>query len=113
MAIQYSEGKPKVYVQNIGTTYGEWVQFYTTANKPTAADVGAQSDTRMGAEVEVGSASFTTSGSGRYARAPAGHALTGLVDYNNIKTWLEDIDSILARPIQKQINGTWYTVSQL
>lgn len=113
MAIQYSEGKPKVYVQNIGTTYGEWVQFYTTANKPTAADVGAQSDTRMGAEIEVGSASFTTSGNGRYARAPAGHTLTGLVDYNHLKTWLEDIDSVLARPIQKQINGTWYTVSQL
>ncbi|WP_025801636.1 phage tail protein [Hafnia alvei] len=113
MAIQYSEGKAKVYVQNIGTNYGEWVQFYTTANKPTAADTGAQSDTRMGAEVEVGSASFTTSGNGRYARAPAGHALTGMVDYNNVKTWLEDIDAVLARPIQKQINGTWYTVSQL
>lgn len=115
LAMDYSnQSAPRLFYQNIsGTAYSPWFELYHTGHKPTAADVGAQSDTRLGAEVEVGSASFVTSGNGRYARAPVGHTLTGLVDYNHLKTWLEDIDAVLARPMQKQINGTWYTVSQL
>lgn len=110
LAIQYSEGKSKVYVQNIGAAYGEWVQFYTTANKPTAADVGAIEGVQLGAEVMVSDTTVSTGN--RTIKAPSGAFISGIIDVNNTLPEVKDVDAILTRVLQIKVNGAWRTVIQ-
>lgn len=61
--IAIAHGSPKAYIRTatgmsngVVNTWSDWTQIYTTANKPTAADVGARPDTWLPTPAEIGAA---------------------------------------------------------
>jgi len=78
----------------------------------------AASDTRyvqgvqLGAETRMGSGSFISEGVARIAKVPAGCTMTSVGDNNaSGNLFLNDIDFVGYKPIQRNINGTWVTIS--
>lgn len=78
----------------------------------------AQSDTRyvqgvqLGAEARMWHNTFTSEGVARVAKVPAGCTMTSVGDANaSGNSYLNDIDFVGYKPIQRNINGTWVTIS--
>lgn len=78
----------------------------------------AQSDARyvqgvqLGAEARMWSNTFTSEGVARVAKVPAGCTMTSVGDANaSGNSYLNDIDFVGYKPIQRNINGTWVTIS--
>lgn len=78
----------------------------------------AQSDTRyvqgvqLGAEARMWNNTFTSEGVARVAKVPAGCTMTSVGDANaSGNSYLNDIDFVGYKPIQRNINGTWVTIS--
>lgn len=78
----------------------------------------AQSDARyvqgvqLGAEARMSSNTFTSEGVARVAKVPAGCMMTSVGDANaSGNAYLNDIDFVGYKPIQRNINGTWVTIS--
>ncbi|EQC0008057.1 tail fiber protein [Escherichia coli] len=89
-----------------------WSDFYTTTRKPSAGDVGAytkaESDSRYVRDIRLGTRVVQTMQKGvMYEKA--GHVITGL----GIVGEVDGDDPAVFRPIQKNINGTWYNVAQV
>lgn len=70
-------------------------------------------DIRLSAEVQMGNTQFVPYSSGRRAIAPAGSFISSLADYQTGKAYLEDVDEIGYRYVQKLIGGVWYNVATL
>lgn len=70
-------------------------------------------DIRLSGMGSVSNVAFTNEGSGRRASAPDGSVLVSLADAVTKQLWLEDVDIIYYRYIQKNINGVWYNVGTL
>jgi hypothetical protein len=98
------------------------VAFNGTANITiTAGQIGAytkaESDARYIQNVRLGAVvTVNAAGNGGYGAltAPAGHVLTAILDMDTSRYPMPDSpDFAYARPVQKFVNGTWVTVSQL
>lgn len=70
-------------------------------------------DIRLSQEGIVDKLSFIPWSQGRRAQAPAGSFITSMADYKTGKEYIEDVDAIWYRYVQKQIGGVWYNVATL
>lgn len=70
-------------------------------------------DIRLSEEIQMNNTQFTPFSQGRRASAPAGAFLCAVADNQTGKIYLEDIDVIWYRYVQKQIGGVWYNVATL
>lgn len=70
-------------------------------------------DVRLSQEGIVDKLSFIPWSKGRRAQAPAGSFITSVADYQTGKEYIEDVDAIWYRYVQKQIGGVWYNVATL
>lgn len=70
-------------------------------------------DIRLSGMGSVSNVAFTPEASGRRASAPDGSVIVALSDAVTKQLWLEDVDIIYYRYIQKNINGVWYNVGTL
>lgn len=70
-------------------------------------------DIRLSGLGAISNTGFTNEGSGRRASAPDGSVIVALADAVTKQLWLEDVDIIYYRYIQKNINGVWYNVGTL
>lgn len=70
-------------------------------------------DVRLSQEGIVDKLSFVPWSEGRRAQAPAGSFITSVADYQTDKQYIEDVDAIWYRYVQKQIGGVWYNVATL
>ena len=70
-------------------------------------------DVRLSQEGIVDKLSFIPWSEGRRAQAPAGSFITSVADYQTGKQYIEDVDAIWYRYVQKQIGGVWYNVATL
>ncbi|MEG2665338.1 MAG: pyocin knob domain-containing protein, partial [Hafnia sp.] len=67
---------------------------------------------QLGAEARMWSNAFTSEGVARVAKIPAGCTMTLVGDANaSGNSYLNDIDFVGYKPIQRNINGTWVTIS--
>lgn len=72
--------------------------------------VGVQ-DVRFSAIGTIPVSSFISyNGTGRAGYVPDGAVVVALADSNTSSQWIEDVDTIMYRYVQKQINGSWVTV---
>lgn len=74
------------------------------------AGLGSIQDIRWSPEYTIGAGAFTGWNKGRITTVPAGGVLTNLADYAVGKLFIEDIDQVWWRYLQKQVNGAWYNV---
>lgn len=83
----------------------------SNANGDVYISIGV-SDIRWSGEQNKVQVDFDQYGTrGRYAHGPEGSVLTGLIDANSSgNAYLEDIDEIRFRFLQKALDGVWYTV---
>ncbi|HEM0053502.1 TPA: hypothetical protein U0S14_004131 [Escherichia coli] len=101
-------------------TWSDWAQLYTTANKPTASDVGAysksESDDRYLQSsaavtgVRLGSVSSYTPSSNEVSwtqNLGDGNVLTGIIVQDTGKNSADNIGGIYYRRLQYCVNGTW------
>lgn len=93
-----------------------WERIYTTGFKPNAADIGAftkeEADDRYLQNIRFGEVSSTYTPPGTTTDVPEGCVMTGVV----MDTYGSRGTSVIHarwRPLQKNINGVWHTVSQL
>lgn len=75
-------------------------------------DIGVQ-DIRLSAMGTLVNRNFVNFDQGRAAYAPDGSVMVGVADTETSKIWVEDVDAIFYRYVQKQIGGVWYTVGVL
>lgn len=76
---EYDSSTPKVYIRNLyDGTWGEWKRVYTTADKPTAGEIGAaaSSHTHTKAQITDFPTSMPASDVYAWAKAPAKPAYT-------------------------------------
>ena len=67
---------------------------------------------QLGAEARMWSNAFTSEGVARVAKIPAGCTMTLVGDANaSGNSYLNDIDFVGYKPIQRNIGGTWVTIS--
>ncbi|HFX4488286.1 TPA: phage tail protein [Escherichia coli] len=97
-----------------------WSDFYTTTRKPSAGDVGAytkaEADSRYVRDIRLGGASSykpANNGTTWTHQAPSGCAYTGIIVQDTGSNSADNIGGVYYRPIQKNINGTWYNVSSI
>nr|WP_251300862.1 tail fiber protein [Escherichia coli] len=97
-----------------------WSEFYTTTRKPSAGDVGAytkaEADSRYVRDIRLGGASSykpANNGTTWTHQAPSGCAYTGIIVQDTGSNSADNIGGVYYRPIQKNINGTWYNVSSI
>lgn len=67
-------------------------------------------DMRMSAQIQMPNTSFVDFSDGRAAYAPVGSYMTGVSDNQTGKIYIEDVDNIFYRYLQKQIGGVWYNI---
>ncbi|ENO8075912.1 tail fiber protein [Escherichia coli] len=98
----------------------DWSEFYTTTRKPSAGDVGAytkaEADSRYVRDIRLGGASSykpANNGTTWTHQAPSGCAYTGIIVQDTGSNSADNIGGVYYRPIQKNINGTWYNVSSV
>ena len=98
----------------------DWSEFYTTTRKPSAGDVGAytkaEADSRYVRDIRLGGASSykpANNGTTWTHQAPSGCAYTGIIVQDTGSNSADNIGGVYYRPIQKNINGTWYNVSSI
>lgn len=88
---------------------------YAPANwsySKAASDARYIQGVQLGAETRMGSGSFISEGVARIAKVPAGCTMTSVGDNNaSGNLFLNDIDFVGYKPIQRNINGTWVTIS--
>lgn len=95
-------------------TWNEWTYVYDSANPPPAPNLSAyikttDADAKFVQSVEFGSqGSMSISPNGGTATVPAGCSVTGL---KTVTSSGSGISTIYYKPIQKNINGTWTTIS--
>lgn len=77
------------------------------------AGLGTIQDIRWGPVNVYGNGSYIWWEKGRKTVTPAGGVIVDLADYNTSKLWIEDVDDVWWRYLQKQVNGAWYTVGAL
>lgn len=81
---------------------------YTRATSDARYVQGVQ----LGAETRMGYGSFISEGVARIAKVPAGCTMTSVGDNNaSGNLFLNDIDFVGYKPIQRNINGVWVTIS--
>jgi hypothetical protein len=67
---------------------------------------------QLGAETRMHSNYFSSEGVARVAKVPAGCTMTSVGDGNaSGNPYLNDIDFVGYKPIQRNINGAWVTIS--
>ena len=52
-------------------------------------------------------------GRGRFTNVPAAGVVVNIGDSNTSRPWLDDVDTVWFRYLQKQMSGAWYTVGAL
>ncbi|HFK1272654.1 TPA: tail fiber protein, partial [Escherichia coli] len=119
--VNYKNGG--IYYRSARDGYGfeaDWSEFYTTTRKPSAGDVGAytkaEADSRYVRDIRLGGASSykpANNGTTWTHQAPSGCAYTGIIVQDTGSNSADNIGGVYYRPIQKNINGTWYNVSSI
>ena len=119
--VNYKNGG--IYYRSARDGYGfeaGWSEFYTTTRKPSAGDVGAytkaEADSRYVRDIRLGGASSykpANNGTTWTHQAPSGCAYTGIIVQDTGSNSADNIGGVYYRPIQKNINGTWYNVSSI
>lgn len=82
------------------------------ANGAVSITSGVQ-DIRLSAMGNLVNTNFSPYQKGRAAWTPDGAVMVGVADVVTNEVWIEDVDVIFYRYIQKQIAGVWYTVGVL
>ncbi|HGX4332339.1 TPA: phage tail protein [Escherichia coli] len=119
--VNYKNGG--IYYRSARDGYGfeaDWSEFYTTTRKPSAGDVGAytkaEADSRYVRDIRLGGASSYKPANNVTTwthQAPSGCAYTGIIVQDTGSHSADNIGGVYYRPIQKNINGTWYNVSSI
>ncbi|WP_174498578.1 tail fiber protein [Escherichia coli] len=119
--VNYKNGG--IFYRSARDGYGfeaDWSEFYTTTRKPSAGDVGAytkaEADSRYVRDIRLGGASSykpANNGTTWTHQAPSGCAYTGIIVQDTGSNSADNIGGVYYRPIQKNINGTWYNVSSI
>lgn len=78
------------------------------------AGLGTVQDIRWGSEgTSVQYSDYVNYLSGRKSGVPVGAVMTNLADNVTDKNWIEDIDTVWWRYLQKQVGGVWYNVGAI
>lgn len=77
------------------------------------AGLGSVQDIRWGTESMFGNVSFVRWANGRKTTVPVGGVIVNLADYRTDELWIEDVDNIWWRYLQKQVKGVWYNVGSI
>ena len=75
--------------------------------------VAGVQDIRMSARAEWGNLQFVRFREGVAAYLPNGAVCVGAADYVTQEIYIEEVDALFYRYMQKQIDGVWYTVGVL
>lgn len=82
---------------------------YTTGQVDSLVNATVQ-DVRWSGESQQGNGAYVNWGNGRKTNTPDGTVISNLADYSTSQVWIEDVDNVWYRYLQKKINGTWYNV---
>lgn len=77
------------------------------------AGLGTLQDIRWGGLQGYGNSSFVGWEKGRKTVTPAGGVMVDIADYSTSKIWIEDVDNVWWRYLQKQVGGSWYNVGAI
>lgn len=70
-------------------------------------------DIRFGARAILNNSQFVRYSNGRAGYVPDGAVVVGMADVRTDEIFIEDVDQIFYRYLQKKIDGVWYTVGVL
>lgn len=102
----------RTYIRSLyGSAWSAWTKQYDTANPPPATDLSAYMTTSAANAKFVQGIQFGAQGShpvsDNNSFSVAGNSLTGFMcDGSN-----DDLDTLYSKAIQRNINGTWVTIS--
>lgn len=81
-----------------------------TADQVNNLLAGYVQDVRWTGETQIVNSQFAPYSSGRRTTVPDGGVLSNIADVVTKQVWLEDVDAVWWRYLQKKINGNWYNV---